>query len=157
MTMKLNTLKPAEGAKKNARRVGRGHTRGKTCCRGHKGLKSRSGGKVSASFEGGQTPLQRRLPKTGFVAHSSLSHEEIALYQLSSMIKKYDLKQPKITLALLKEKGVIRSTTKSVKVILSGKLDSVCHLIDLPATKGVQAHIKALGGSVSFTKETASV
>ena len=157
MIMKLNTIKPDEGAKKSALRVGRGHTRGKTCGRGHKGLKSRSGGKVSASFEGGQTPLQRRLPKTGFVAQSSLTHEEIALYQLASMMKKHDMKDPKITLATLKEKGLIRASTKTVKVILSGKLDASCHLIDVPATKGVKAHIKELGGSVTFTEEKAGV
>ena len=157
MIMKLNTIKPDEGAKKSRLRVGRGHTRGKTCGRGHKGLTSRSGGKVSATFEGGQTPLQRRLPKTGFVAHSSLTHEEIALYQLASMMKKHAMQEPTITLAVLKEKGVVRASTKSVKVILSGKLESSCHLVDIRATKGVKAHIQELGGSVTFTEEKAGV
>ena len=157
MIAKLNELKPAAGSKKSSRRLGRGHTRGKTCGRGHKGQKSRSGGKVSPNFEGGQMPIQRRLPKVGFVAHSSLTHEEITLYQLASMLKKHKLEAPKVTLETLKEYGMIRASTKSVKVILSGKLDQPCHLIDLPATKGVQAHLKEIGGSVSFTKETAGV
>lgn len=153
--MRLNTIKPDEGSKKNARRVGRGHTRGKTCGRGHKGQKSRSGGKVHASFEGGQMPLQRRLPKTGFVARSSLSHEEVPLYKIASIIKRHALKDVKVDFTFLQKHGIIKSSTKTVKLILSGELTTAVSVHGLPATKGVVALLEKLGGS--FNKELVSV
>ena len=150
--MRLNTLKPAEGSKKTARRLGRGHTRGKT---GHKGQKSRSGGKVSASFEGGQMPIQRRLPKTGFVSRSSLSHEEIPLYKIDSVLKKINDKKVDIDMAFLKAHGLIKATTKTVKIILSGTLSKPVNLKGLTATKGVTSLVEKDGGSVM--KEPVSV
>lgn len=153
--MRLNTLKPAEGSKKTARRVGRGHTRGKTCGRGHKGQKSRSGGKVSANFEGGQMPIQRRLPKTGFVSRSSLSHEEIPLYKIDSVLKKLDDKKVDIDMSFLHTYGIIKASTKTVKVILSGTLSKPVNLKGLTATKGVTALVEKAGGSV--VKESVGV
>ena len=85
--MLLNTLSPAPKSKKTARRLGRGFTRGKTCGRGHKGYKSRSGSSVPASFEGGQTALQRRLPKVGFTANGSFEHAEVRLSEINAIVK----------------------------------------------------------------------
>lgn len=155
--MRLNSLKPADGSKKNARRLGRGHTRGKTCGRGHKGQKSRSGGKVAASFEGGQMPIQRRLPKTGFVAHASLTHEEIPLYKLESVIKRLDDKSIVVDMEFLQRHAVIKASTKTVKIILSGSLSKPVTIEGLKVTRGAVSHIEKLGGKVQAPEESVSV
>ncbi len=166
--MELNTLKPAKGSKKAARRLGRGFTRGKTCGRGHKGQKSRSGGSVSAAFEGGQMPLQRRLPKVGFSSKTNISHSEVKLYSIQSVINKQALKKPKIDLEFLKQHKIIKSNTSSVKIILAGKLESaitVCTCTKLigktehdliRVTAGAKQHIESLGGKVVATKVVAA-
>ena len=143
--MKLNTIKPADGAKHAKRRVGRGIGSGigKTAGRGHKGQKSRAGGFHKVGFEGGQMPLQRRLPKRGF---SSLTREfmaEVRLGELQSM------EATEITLETLKAAGVVPVLTQRAKVILSGKLERKVDLNGVGATKGAKAAIEAAGGSVA--------
>jgi large subunit ribosomal protein L15 len=142
--MRLNTIKPAAGAKKAKRRVGRGigSGLGKTAGRGHKGQKSRSGGFHKVGFEGGQMPLQRRLPKRGFV---SLSREDTAEVRLSDLAK---LPVAEIDLAVLKSARVVPSIAKTAKVIKSGSLDKAVKLTGIAATKGAKAAIEAAGGSV---------
>jgi large subunit ribosomal protein L15 len=142
--MELNTIKPAEGSKKNRRRVGRGigSGLGKTAGRGHKGQKSRSGGFHKVGFEGGQMPLQRRLPKRGFI---SLTQDDNAEVRLSALSK---LPVDTIDLSVLKQAGVIAATAQSAKVILAGKLDKKVRLVGVAATKGARAAIEAVGGSI---------
>ena len=122
--MDLNTLKPDAGAKKNARRLGRGFTRGKTCGRGHKGQKSRSGASIPASFEGGQMPLQRRLPKEGFNARVNNNHDEVKLYAIDNVINRYKLKKVNIDLDFLRQYKLITKKATSAKIILSGTISS---------------------------------
>jgi large subunit ribosomal protein L15 len=143
--MRLNSMKPAEGSKKNRRRVGRGigSGLGKTAGRGHKGQKSRSGGFHKVGFEGGQMPLQRRLPKRGFV---SLSRDDTAEVRLSDLAK---LPVTEVDLLALKTAGVVPSLAKAAKVILSGKLTKAVKLTGLGVTKGAKAAIEAAGGSVA--------
>ena len=143
--MRLNTLKPAAGAKKARRRVARGPGSGlgKTGGRGHKGQKSRSGGFHKVGFEGGQMPLQRRLPKRGFV---SRAREDTAEVRLSDLAK---MPVAEIDLLALKAAGVVPSLAKGAKVILSGKLDKAVKLTGVGATKGAKAAIEAAGGSVA--------
>ncbi|MBL8514769.1 MAG: 50S ribosomal protein L15 [Betaproteobacteria bacterium] len=142
--MELNNIKPAEGSKKNRRRVGRGigSGLGKTAGRGHKGQKSRSGGFHKVGFEGGQMPLQRRLPKRGFV---SLSRNDSAEVRLSALAA---LPVDTIDLMVLKQAGVIPAIAEKAKVILAGKLDKKVKLVGIGATKGARAAIEAAGGSI---------
>ena len=143
--MRLNTIQPAEGSKKPRRRVGRGigSGLGKTGGRGHKGQKSRSGGFHKVGFEGGQMPLQRRLPKRGFI---SLSRGDIAEVRLSDLAR---LPVGEIDLLALKAAGVVPALAKSAKVIKSGKLDKAVKLAGVGVTKGAKAAIEAAGGSVA--------
>lgn len=142
--MQLNTLKPGAGSKHAKKRVGRGigSGLGKTCGRGHKGQKSRAGGFHKVGFEGGQMPLQRRLPKRGFV---SLTHEFTAEVALSKLAK---LPVDEIDLMVLKQAGLVPQLTRTAKVILSGKIDKAVKLKGVLATKGARAAIEAAGGSV---------
>ncbi len=142
--MQLNTLKPGVGSKHASKRVGRGigSGLGKTCGRGHKGQKSRAGGFHKVGFEGGQMPLQRRLPKRGFV---SLTQDYKAEVSLSALAK---LPIDEIDLLALKQAGLVPQLAKSVKVILSGKIDKAVKLKGVAATKGARAAIEAAGGSI---------
>jgi large subunit ribosomal protein L15 len=142
--MRLNTLAPADGAKKSAKRVGRGigSGLGKTGGRGHKGQKSRSGGFHKVGFEGGQMPLQRRLPKIGFSSRSGRYVEEVRLHEL----EKVD--GDAVDLVALKAANIIRQETKRVKVIASGKIEKAVTVRGLGVTKGAKAAIEAAGGKV---------
>jgi large subunit ribosomal protein L15 len=143
--MRMNTIKPAEGAKKNRRRVGRGigSGLGKTAGRGHKGQKSRSGGFHKVGFEGGQMPLQRRLPKRGFV---SMSRGDTAEVRMSDLAK---LPVTDIDLLALKAAGMVSALAKSAKVIKTGELTKAVKLSGLLVTKGARAAIEAAGGSIA--------
>ena len=142
--MELNSIKPGPGAKKARRRVGRGigSGLGKTAGRGHKGQKSRSGGYHKVGFEGGQMPLQRRLPKRGFV---SRSREDTAEVRLSDLAR---LPVADIDLLALKAAGIVPAIAKSAKVIKTGKLDRAVKLTGIAATQGAKAAIEAAGGSI---------
>lgn len=142
--MRLNTLSPAEGAKPAGKRVGRGigSGLGKTCGRGHKGQKSRSGGGVKPGFEGGQQPLQRRLPKFGFTSRTAAFVAEIRLNELAAV------EADVIDLAALKDANIIADNMKSAKVILSGEITKAVTLKGIKATKGAKAAIEAAGGKV---------
>lgn len=142
--MRLNTLGPAEGAKPTAKRVGRGIGSGvgKTCGRGHKGQKSRSGGGVKPGFEGGQQPLQRRLPKFGFSSRSARYTAEVRLNELA--IVAADV----IDLAALKDANIITDSIKTAKVVLSGEITKAVTLKGIKVTKGAKAAIEAAGGKV---------
>jgi large subunit ribosomal protein L15 len=143
--MRLNTIKPGEGSKKASKRVGRGigSGLGKTCGRGHKGQKSRSGGFHKVGFEGGQMPLQRRLPKRGFKSLTASRNAEVRLSELAL------LPVEEIDLLSLKVAGVVPADALSAKVILSGAIDRKVTLKGVGATKGAKAAIEAAGGSVS--------
>jgi large subunit ribosomal protein L15 len=143
--MRLNTIKPAAGSKKARRRVGRGigSGLGKTAGRGHKGQKSRSGGFHKVGFEGGQMPLQRRLPKRGFV---SMSGDDTAEVRLGDLAK---LPVGDVDLLALKAAGLVAPTAKAAKVIKTGELDKAVKLSGIGATKGAKAAIEAAGGSVA--------
>ena len=142
--MKLNTLSPAEGSKKTRKRVGRGmgSGMGKTAGRGHKGQKSRSGGYHKVGFEGGQMPLQRRLPKRGFASRTARYNDEIRLYQIQVM------KSDVIDLETLKSEGLVGHDTRKVKIINTGELERAVTVKGLGVTKGAQAAIEAAGGKV---------
>ena len=142
--MRLNTLSPAEGSTHAPKRVGRGigSGLGKTCGRGHKGQKSRSGGSVKPGFEGGQMPLQRRLPKFGFTSRKAAFLAEVRLSELASM--KVDV----IDLAALQAADVINDRMKDVKIILSGELTRAVTVKGLRVTKGAAAAIEAAGGKI---------
>ncbi len=142
--MKLNTISPAEGSKKNRKRVGRGigSTDGKTAGRGHKGQKSRSGGYHKVGFEGGQMPLQRRLPKRGFASTTARYNAEIRLYHLAAM------DADMIDIEVLKSAGVIKHDAKKVKVINTGEVGRAVTLKGLAVTKGARAAIEAAGGKI---------
>ena len=142
--MFLNTLKPARGSKKAPKRLGRGigSGLGKTCERGHKVQRARAGGFHKVGFEGGQMPLQRRLPKFGFVSHKALLTEQIRLSDLNHV------NEDVITLDTLKTSGVIKSNTKFVKIFLAGELTKVVQVSGIPVTKGARSAIEALGGKV---------
>jgi len=142
--MKLNTLKPAEGSKKAAKRVGRGigSGLGKTGGRGHKGQKSRSGGYHKVGFEGGQMPLQRRLPKIGFNSRTARYTAEVRLYQIN------ELDAEEITLELLKEKRVVSPWIRKVKIILQGELNRAVTVKGLAVTRGARKAIEDQGGKV---------
>jgi len=143
--MQLNTIKPAAGSKKARRRVGRGigSGLGKTAGRGHKGQKSRSGGFHKVGFEGGQMPLQRRLPKRGFV---SMARNDTAEVRLSDLAR---LPVADVDLLALKAAGLVPGSAKQAKVILNGKLDKAVKLSGVLATKGARAAIEQAGGSVA--------
>ena len=143
--MKLNELKPAEGANRPRKRVGRcgGSGLGKTAGRGHKGQKSRSGGFHKVGFEGGQMPLQRRLPKRGF---TSLTAGDTAEIRLSDLAR---IDAPEIDLLVLKAAGVVPHLATGAKVILSGEIARAVSLKGLGATKGARAAIEAAGGSLA--------
>jgi large subunit ribosomal protein L15 len=143
--MELNTIKPAKGAKHAKRRVGRGigSGLGKTAGRGHKGQKSRSGGYHKVGFEGGQMPLQRRLPKRGFKSHLLKYNAEITLSELQA------LDATDVDVLVLKQAGLIPQLAKVVKVIKSGELSKKVSLKGIGATVGAKAAIEAAGGSLS--------
>ena len=143
--MKLNTLRPAEGAKKDRRRVGRGAGTGvgKTAGRGHKGQKSRAGGFNKVGFEGGQMPLQRRLPKYGFSSKIAARSAEVRLHELN----KIDAEE--IDLLVLKKAGLVKQTIDTVKVIASGELNKAVNLKSIKVTAGAKKAIEAAGGSVA--------
>lgn len=143
--MELNSIKPADGAKHAARRVGRGigSGLGKTAGRGHKGQKSRSGGYHKVGFEGGQMPLQRRLPKRGFKSHLLKFNAEITLTTLSK------LGLAEVDLLTLKQAGLVSQLAKVVKVIKSGELTTAVKLTGIGATAGAKAAIEAAGGSLT--------
>jgi large subunit ribosomal protein L15 len=143
--MRLNTIAPAEGSKHPKKRVGRGMGSGlgKTAGRGHKGQKSRSGGFHKVGFEGGQMPLQRRLPKRGFKSLAAGTVGEVRLSDLQKMDGE------EIDLLSLKAAGVISQLSLSAKVILSGKIERKVSLKGIGATQGAKAAIEAAGGSVA--------
>ena len=143
--MRMNTIKPAEGSKKARRRVGRGigSGLGKTAGRGHKGQRSRSGGFHKVGFEGGQMPLQRRLPKRGFVSPTRGDTVEVRLSDLAR------LPVVEIDMLALKSAGLVPAAAKTVKVIKAGKLERAVKLSGVLATKGARAVIEAAGGSIA--------
>ena len=142
--MQINTIKPAEGSKKNRRRVGRGigSGLGKTAGRGHKGQSSRAGGYHKVGFEGGQMPLQRRLPKRGFKSALLKYNGEVTLADLQG------LAIDDIDLQVLKQAGLVRNIVKIVKVIKSGELSRKVVLKGIGATAGAKSAIEAAGGSI---------
>jgi large subunit ribosomal protein L15 len=143
--MKLNTIKPADGAKQSSKRVGRGigSGLGKTCGRGHKGQKSRSGGFHKVGFEGGQMPLQRRLPKRGFVSLTREFKEEVTLTQINR------LGLDAVDLLTLKQAGLVSQMALAAKVVKTGAIERKVALKGVGATAGAKAAIEAAGGSVS--------
>ena len=142
--MRLNDLHPAAGAKRPRRRVGRGIAagQGKTCGRGHKGQKSRSGRGAGAGYEGGQMPLQRRLPKFGFSSRRGRFADEVRLDQLSA------LQAEVVDLAVLKEAGLVGRRARRVKVIAAGALTRAVTLREVIPTRGARAAVEAAGGRV---------
>lgn len=143
--MELNSIKPADGAKHAKRRVGRGigSGLGKTAGRGHKGQKSRAGGYHKVGFEGGQMPLQRRLPKRGFKSHLLKFNAEVTLASLQK------LGAAEVDLLVLKSAGLVGELTKVVKVVKTGELSIAVKLTGVGATAGAKAAIEAAGGSVA--------
>jgi len=143
--MELNNLKPAAGAKHAKRRVGRGigSGLGKTAGRGHKGQKSRAGGYHKVGFEGGQMPLQRRLPKRGFKSHLLKYNAEVTLSMLEQ------LGAAEVDLPTLKAAGLVGELARVVKVIKSGELTKAVKLTGVGATAGAKAAIEAAGGSIA--------
>ena len=143
--MNLNTLKPAFGEKSSRKRVGRGMGSGigKTSGRGHKGQKSRSGGFTKIGFEGGQMPLQRRLPKVGFSSRISIVTSQVTLGQLDKLSEK------DINIDVLKKHNLVTKNILRVKVMLSGEINRSINLVGIKATKGAKAAIEAAKGTVS--------
>jgi large subunit ribosomal protein L15 len=143
--MELNNIKPADGAKHAKRRVGRGigSGLGKTAGRGHKGQKSRAGGYHKVGFEGGQMPLQRRLPKRGFKSQSAKYNAEVTLAALER------LGAAEVDMLSLKQAGLVGEMIKNVKVIKSGELTKKVKLTGINATAGAKAAIEAAGGSLN--------
>lgn len=142
--MFLNTISPVEGSRKERKRVGRGigSTLGKTCGRGHKGQKARAGGFHKVGFEGGQMPLQRRLPKVGFKSHKKMYSAEVRLSELNGLSVEV------IDLDALKAANIVPVFTKKAKVILSGELAKAVVLKGILATKGAQKVIEEKGGRI---------
>jgi large subunit ribosomal protein L15 len=142
--MRLNTLKPGDGSKTDRKRVGRGigSGLGKTCGRGHKGQKSRSGGFHKIGFEGGQMPLQRRLPKVGFLARKSRFIDELRLNELA--LVDADV----IDIDALKKANLVSREVRSVKVFASGTIDKAVNLKGIRVTRGARAAIEAAGGKI---------
>jgi large subunit ribosomal protein L15 len=143
--MELNNIKPADGAKKDKRRVGRGigSGLGKTAGRGHKGQKSRSGGYVKVGFEGGQMPMHRRLPKRGFVSLTKADTAHVRLYELAGV------GVDEIDILVLKQAGIVKASAKSAKVYLSGEIGKAVKLRGVAVTKGARAAIEAAGGTIA--------
>ncbi len=143
--MNLNTLKPALGEKSLRKRVGRGmgSGMGKTAGRGHKGQKSRSGGFTKIGFEGGQMPLQRRLPKVGFTSRVSSITSQVTLSQLDKLSEK------DITVDVLKKHNLVTKNISRVKVMLSGEINRPINLVGIKPTKGAKAAIEAAKGTIS--------
>jgi large subunit ribosomal protein L15 len=144
--MYLNTIRPAPGAKTPGKRLGRGigSGKGKTCGKGHKGQKARAGGYHKVGFEGGQMPIQRRIPKSGFRSRKALLREEIRLSDLN----KVDAAVAVIDLTALLAANLVRNTTKFIKVISFGKIERAVTLRGLPITAGARKAIEAAGGKV---------
>jgi large subunit ribosomal protein L15 len=142
--MRLNTLQPAPGSKSDRKRVGRGigSGLGKTCGRGHKGQKSRSGGFHKVGFEGGQMPLQRRLPKVGFVSRVSLVTAEVRLGELAKVEGEL------VDLDSLKKAGLVAKSMKRAKIFASGGITRAVNVKGVSVTKGAKTAIEAAGGSV---------
>jgi len=142
--MRLNTLQPAPGSKPDRKRVGRGigSGLGKTAGRGHKGQKSRSGGYHKVGFEGGQMPLQRRLPKVGFVSRVSLTTAEVRLSELAKV------EGDVVDLETLKKAGLVAKSMKRAKIFASGKVERAVTVKGVGVTKGAKAAIEAAGGTV---------
>jgi large subunit ribosomal protein L15 len=142
--MELNNIKPADGAKKDKRRVGRGigSGLGKTAGRGHKGQKSRAGGFHKVGFEGGQMPMHRRLPKRGFVSLTKADTAHVRLSELAAV------GVDEIDLLVLKQAGVVSASVRAAKVYLAGEIGKAVKLRGVAVTKGARAAIEAAGGSV---------
>ena len=142
--MRLNTLSPDDGSRKDRKRVGRGigSGLGKTCGRGHKGQKSRSGGFHKVGFEGGQMPLQRRLPKVGFSSRTKQYNAQVRLDELAK------IDADVIDLAALKVANIVGEKIKSAKVFLSGELNKVITLKGIKVSKGAKAAIESAGGTI---------
>ena len=143
--MDLNTIKPADGAKKNKRRLGRGigSGLGKTAGRGHKGQKSRSGGFHKVGFEGGQMPMQRRLPKRGFVSLTKADTARVRVGELAG------ISVDEIDLLVLKQAGVIKASVTGARIYLAGEINKPIKLRGVAVTKGARAAIEAAGGSIA--------
>jgi len=142
--MRFNSLKPDAGSRKSSKRVGRGigSGTGKTCGRGHKGQKSRSGGSTKIGFEGGQMPLQRRLPKVGFNSRSAKHSAEVRLHELEKVGSDV------VDLAKLIAANLVPAITKKAKVISSGEITKAITLKGISVTKGAKAAIEAAGGKI---------
>ena len=142
--MRLNSIKSKTGSKTSAKRVGRGIGSGfgKTCGRGHKGQKSRTGGYHKTGFEGGQMPLQRRLPKIGFHSRIGKNTAEVRLHELNQ------LDVDTVDLAALKAANIVSKNIKRAKIVLQGKLEKAVTVKGLGITKGARAAIEAAGGKV---------
>jgi len=142
--MYLNTIKPGKGSKKarhpKGRGIGSGH--GKTCGRGHKGQHSRSGGSIAVGFEGGQMPLQRRVPKFGFTSRKALLTAEVRLHELNKVQSEV------VDLLALKLANVVPERMRRAKIILNGKIEKKLTIKGLAVTKGARAAIEAVGGCV---------
>ncbi|MGQ0836591.1 MAG: 50S ribosomal protein L15 [Gammaproteobacteria bacterium] len=144
--MKLNTLQPAPGSKRQGRRVGRGASagQGKTCGRGVKGQRARKGGYHKRGFEGGQMPLQRRLPKVGFRSKIKATRAEVRLHELAK------IDAASIDLDALKKAGVVPVFAEQAKVVLSGEIKNAVTLKGIGTTKGARAAIEAAGGKIEI-------
>lgn len=142
--MRLNDLQPGAGSKQSAKRVGRGvgSGLGKTCGRGHKGQRARAGGYHKVGFEGGQMPIQRRLPKFGFTSLTAHENAEVRLHELTNVAGEV------IDLLTLKAAGVVAQNAQRAKVILSGAITRAVHLRGISVTKGARAAIEAAGGKI---------
>jgi large subunit ribosomal protein L15 len=142
--MRLNELSPAKGAKSDGKRRGRGHSagQGKTSGRGVKGQHARSGGYTKVGFEGGQMPLQRRLPKVGFKSRMASNTAELRLHELAKV------EDDVVDVLALKKAGLVPATVSKVKVILSGKIEKAVKTRGLAVTKGARTAIEAAGGSI---------
>ncbi len=143
-TIRLNTLSPAQGARRNAKRVGRGvgSGNGKTCGRGHKGQKSRSGGSVKPGFEGGQMPLQKRLPKYGFTSRVARTSAQIRLGDLACV------EADTIDLDALKAADLVKDNVLRARIFLAGELSKAVTVKGLAVTKGARAAIEQVGGKI---------
>jgi len=142
--MHLNTLHPAPGSKTKSKRLGRGigSGKGKTCGRGHKGQRARAGGYHKVGFEGGQMPIQRRIPKSGFRSRQALRRDEVYLSDLNN------IEADVIDMTTLINAGLIRSDTKDVKIILSGEINRVVTIRGLSVTAGARKAIEAAKGKI---------
>lgn len=142
--MYLNTIQPAPGAKTPAKRLGRGigSGKGKTCGKGHKGQHARAGGYHKVGFEGGQMPLQRRIPKSGFRSAKALMTQELRLSDLNRATEET------VNIETLRTLGLIKTNTKFVKIILSGKIERKISIKGIPTTAGARKAIEAAGGKV---------